>query len=85
MFNFFSIQVLNDEQKKRKLITLVLRNFHYHNEMFKGSSINDVTVLVVNVIVTKALIMKRLTTGGWGLKNCPKLHDGIYGQPLILS
>ena len=54
-------------------------------KMFKGSSINDVTVLVVNVIVTKALIMKRLTTGGWGLKNCPKLHDGIYGQPLRLS
>ena len=31
---------------------------------------------------TKALVIKRVTMGGGGVKNCPKLRDVIYGRPL---
>ena len=55
---------------------------------YKGSSINDVTVLggrgyqgfCDNSI--KALFQKRLTMGGGGVKNYSKLRDVINGWPL---
>ena len=57
------------------------------SEVPKGSSINDVTVLGGGGQgffddSTKALVTKRLTMGGEGVKNCQKLRDVIYGRPL---
>ena len=54
---------------------------------FKGSSINDVTVLGGGGQgfcdnSSKSLVIKRVTIGGGGVRNCPKLRDVIYGRPL---
>ena len=53
-----------------------------------GSSINDVTVLGgggggygICDNSTMALVIKRVTMGGGGVKHCPKLRDVIYGRP----
>ena len=50
-----------------------------------GSSTNDVTVLGGRGYQgfcdnsTKAIVLKRVTMGGGGVKNYPKLRDVIYG------
>jgi hypothetical protein len=65
-------------------LTELLWSIH-HATGSKGSSIKEVTALGksgVNDFVTKALVFKRVTIGGGGVKNYPNLSDVIYGWPL---
>ena len=34
---------------------------------------------------SKALVIKSVSMGGWGIKLCPKLRDIIYGRPICIS
>ena len=58
--------------------------------MTKGSSINDVTAYGGRGYQgfcdgsTRALLVKCVTIGGGGVKNCAKLLDIIYGRPLTV-
>ena len=54
--------------------------------MVLGSSINDIMVLRGGSRgfcdkSIKALVIKRVSMGGGGVKICPKLRDVIYGRP----
>ena len=74
-FIYYAFWISDIRKKKYLLITV-----RGHPQIGGGSrGIKD----FVTTASSKAFVLKRLTMGGGGVKKYPKLHDVIYGWPLI--